>query len=187
MPSPTIRRIHITGASGCGKTTLGHDLAQALKYNHFDIDHYYWLPSDPPYQNIRPLVERQALLENDMNQNRQWISTGSIVSWGNFALKYFDLVIFLYSPTDKRLDRITKREIERHGQDSIQPGSKFYPQYIALIDWAGSYDRWELGKRSLATDNKWLSELPCPILRLEEDITNQERLEIILKFLNIEI
>jgi adenylate kinase family enzyme len=51
------RRVHILGASGSGTTTLAQALAARLGCPHYDTDHYYWLPSDPPFQHIR---EREA-------------------------------------------------------------------------------------------------------------------------------
>jgi len=51
------RRIHITGASGAGTTTLGEHLARALRCDHFDTDDYYRLPADPPFR-IKRVSER---------------------------------------------------------------------------------------------------------------------------------
>jgi NAD(P)-dependent dehydrogenase (short-subunit alcohol dehydrogenase family) len=36
------RRIHVTGASGSGVTTLGRALADALALPHHDTDDYFW-------------------------------------------------------------------------------------------------------------------------------------------------
>ena len=43
-------RIYLTGAAGAGVTTLGRALASTLQLPHFDVDDYYWYPSDPPYK-----------------------------------------------------------------------------------------------------------------------------------------
>jgi adenylate kinase family enzyme len=42
-------RIHITGASGAGVSTLGCALADALAIPHHDTDDYFWQPTSPPY------------------------------------------------------------------------------------------------------------------------------------------
>ena len=52
------RRIHITGASEAGTTTLGEHLARALRCDYFDTDDYYWLPADPPFRIERDVSER---------------------------------------------------------------------------------------------------------------------------------
>ncbi len=55
-------RIHITGASGSGTTTLGRALAAELSCPHFDSDDYFWLPTDPPYTTQRDSEERNRRL-----------------------------------------------------------------------------------------------------------------------------
>jgi adenylate kinase family enzyme len=46
------RRIHITGASGLGVTSLGRALADALALPHHDTDDYLWLPTTPLYREL---------------------------------------------------------------------------------------------------------------------------------------
>jgi len=49
MSHPARRsRIHLTGASGCGVTTIGRALATRLALPVPDTDDYYWLPTDIP-------------------------------------------------------------------------------------------------------------------------------------------
>jgi uridine kinase len=43
------RRVHILGASGAGTTTLAQALAARLGCPQYDVDDYFWLPSDPPF------------------------------------------------------------------------------------------------------------------------------------------
>lgn len=44
-------RILITGAAGTGTTTLGRALAAEMGCGFFfDADDYYWIASDPPFQ-----------------------------------------------------------------------------------------------------------------------------------------
>jgi adenylate kinase family enzyme len=51
-------RIHITGASGSGATTLGAGLAAALRVPWHDTDSYYWVATEPPFTTPRPMPER---------------------------------------------------------------------------------------------------------------------------------
>jgi len=53
----TKKRIHLMGASGSGTTTLGRALAQRLGCPHFDTDHYFWFPTAPPFEKIRPVED----------------------------------------------------------------------------------------------------------------------------------
>ena len=51
-------RIHITGASGSGVTSLGRALADSLAMPHHDTDDYLWRPTIPPYRETRNYVRR---------------------------------------------------------------------------------------------------------------------------------
>ena len=55
-------RVHILGASGSGTTTLAQALAARLGCPHHDVDDYFWLPSDPPFQHIRDVEPRRVML-----------------------------------------------------------------------------------------------------------------------------
>ena len=57
-PRPGVPGIHVTGASGSGVTTLARALAERLSVAHLDTDDFYWLPSDPPYQQKREIASR---------------------------------------------------------------------------------------------------------------------------------
>jgi adenylate kinase family enzyme len=52
-PRMKSRRIHVTGASGAGVTTLGRALADALALPHHDTEDYLWQPTTPPYRQMR--------------------------------------------------------------------------------------------------------------------------------------
>ena len=66
-------RIHVTGASGSGTTTLGAALAARLHCPHFDADDYFWLPTDPPYEQKRDPALRNASLIRDLSAHRDWV------------------------------------------------------------------------------------------------------------------
>ncbi len=167
------KRIHITGASGSGTTTLGKALATNLGYSQLDTDKYYWLPTEPPYQEIRAVEARQSLLQKDMLKYDSWISTGSICRWGDFALGYFDLVIFLYIPHNVRIKRLFEREKTRC-PESFTEDSIRAKQFKEFIDWAKLYDDGGEEVRSLYMHNQWLKKLSCPILRIEEELPVEE-------------
>lgn len=158
-------KIHIMGASGSGTTTLGHALARTLSLKHLDTDHYYWLPTTPPYKEKRPLAERQALLQGDMHAEPDVVVSGSLVGWGAGVENVFDLVVFLYLPTSLRLERLRQREIARYGV--VDP---------AFLAWASQYDEGPAQGRSLAKHEAWLAQQVCPVLRLEKNLTVAERI-----------
>jgi len=78
-----IHRIHILGASGSGTTTLGRALAERLQCPHFDIDDYFWVPTDLPYAQQRERPERQRLLMDDLTVQAAGVVSGSLCGWGD--------------------------------------------------------------------------------------------------------
>ena len=52
--------IHVMGASGSGTTTLGQALAAKLGIRHLDTDHFFWMPTDPPFTMQREVGARVA-------------------------------------------------------------------------------------------------------------------------------
>jgi hypothetical protein len=88
------RRVHITGASGVGTTTLGRGLADRLSCAHVDTDDYYWLASDPPYRLKREMPERLRLLGQALQAAPAWVLSGSLSGWGDPLIPMFDLVVF---------------------------------------------------------------------------------------------
>src|SRR5262245_32157521 len=103
---PSTLRIHITGASGSGTTTLGRELARTLDCAHFDADNYFWLPTDPPFEKKRERTERNAMLLNDLHANDRWVLSGSVSTWDDDIYACFDLVVFLLIPAEIRLARL---------------------------------------------------------------------------------
>ena len=61
------RVIHIFGASGSGTSTLGRAVAARTGFRCMDTDDYYWLPAEPMYTLKRPIPERLALMERDLD------------------------------------------------------------------------------------------------------------------------
>jgi adenylate kinase family enzyme len=150
------KRIHITGASGSGTTTLGRALAARLGYAFFDADDYFWLPTQPPYQQKRLREDRLPLIMADLGKADGYVLAGSVCNWGQELEASFDFVVFLVVPTEIRIQRLMERETRQLG--SVNQG---------FIEWARQYDEGKLSGRSRALHEKWLAEVRCPVLRLE--------------------
>ena len=149
------RRIHVTGASGAGVTTLGRALADALSVPHHDTDDYYWLPTTRPYTQTRDVAERLRLMREMFIDRPAWVLSGSLDQWGGPVIDLFDLVVFLYVPTDIRLRRLREREVLRGLMDED------------FLEWASHYDDGTREGRSLERHRRWLDTLSCPVLRLD--------------------
>lgn len=161
------RRIHVTGASGSGTTTLGRALASALAVPHHDTDDYFWQPTTPPFKDRRGTSDRLRLMRELFVPRAQWVLSGSLQGWGDPVIPHFDLVVFLYTAKDLRLHRLRAREIARFGEDAVASGGWRHQETEDFIDWAARYDEGDEVSRTLAKHQAWLESLPCPVIRLD--------------------
>jgi adenylate kinase family enzyme len=160
-------RIHIMGASGAGVTSLGRALAGALAIPHHDTDDYFWQPTTPPYQKMRERADRLRLMHEVFLPRAEWVLTGSLAGWGDTIIPAFDLVVFLATPREIRLQRLRRREATRYGADAVAPGGWRHNETEEFIEWASHYEDGDRASRSLAKHQAWLAALPCPVLRLD--------------------
>jgi adenylate kinase family enzyme len=161
------RRIHITGASGSGVTTLGRALADAKALPHHDTDDYLWLPTTPPYRELRPAADRLRLMQEMFLPRGDWVLSGALDGWGDAFIRLFDLVVFLQVPNEIRIARLRDREARRFGADAVESGGWRHDETEDFIDWASHYEDGTREGRSLARQEAWLATLPCPFLRLD--------------------
>ncbi|MGV7214549.1 hypothetical protein [Bradyrhizobium sp. UFLA05-112] len=160
-------RVHLTGASGSGVTTLGRALADRLALPHHDSDDYFWLPTAPPYQTLRPMPERLRLMREMFLPRLDWVLSGSVTGWGDALIPFFDLVVFVITPREVRLTRLRAREAAHFGADAVAPDGWRHEETEAFIEWAAHYETGEREGRSLAKHEAWLAGLPCPVLRVD--------------------
>jgi adenylate kinase family enzyme len=165
--------ILITGAAGSGTSTLAAAIADASHATFIETDDYFWLPSDPPYQHKREEAERAAALLQDIRRQPNAVVAGSLIDWGQELEDVFNLIVFLYIPTELRLARLQLREERRFG--------KADPEFLA---WAAQYDAGTAEGRSLERHRLWLNQRKCRVLCLEGDLTTEERLQGVLRILN---
>lgn len=174
-------RVHILGASGSGTSTLGAALAQRTEACHLDTDDYYWLSTDPPFEEPRPMPERLARLEADLDAAPRFVLSGSLCGWGDPLVSRFEQVVFLLIPRGVRLARLHDRERSLFGADALAPGGRMHENHTAFLEWAAGYDAGGLDMRSLARHTAWLAQVPCPVLRLEGEMSVESQVAQVLR------
>ncbi len=152
-------RVHITGASGTGTSTLGKAFAEATGAQWLDLDDFYWLPTSPPFQLKRPKAERLALLVDRIRESTDVVVSGSLVEWGREVEDGWDLIVFLTAPTPVRIGRLRARDVARYG--SVNP---------AFLVWAERYDVPDFTGRSRVLHERWLAQRSSRILRLDAEL-----------------
>jgi adenylate kinase family enzyme len=175
-----MRRIHVTGASGSGTTTLGRALGRELGWRHLDSDDFFWTATDPPFQKKRAAAARAGELASALASSPSWVLSGSIMGWTGLAVPDFDLVVFLTLPTALRMARLQAREIERYGAEALVPGSDRHRESEDFLAWAAAYDDAETVGRNRAAHERWLGERTCPVLRLDSTNPVRDNVETVL-------
>jgi adenylate kinase family enzyme len=178
MPLPD--KIHIFGASGSGVSTLATAVAKHFGHTHVDVDDYFWEPSVPPFLNIRAMPQRQRMLAEALGAHPRWVLAGSLCGWGDIFIPRFGLAVFLHIPHELRMSRIMERERTRYG-DAISEGGAMRKHHLEFIEWASKYDIADESMRSLRLHEKWMTTLPCRCLRLEGDLSTEERIKSLLE------
>ena len=176
-----LQRIHIIGASGSGTTTLAKSVANVMDYPHIDTDDVFWIRTDPPFRTVREISKRQELLLHALVKTDSWVLSGSLCGWGDFTIPMIDLTVFLWVPSDIRIQRLRKREIDRYGSEIDNPQDPRYEVHMKFLDWAASYDTGGLDMRSRAMHEKWISELTSPFIRIEGTQSIEENTGIIVQ------
>ncbi len=175
-------RIHLTGASGSGVTTLGHALASEFAIPHHDTDDYYWLPTDPPFRHKRAIPDRLRLMHEMFLDRPAWVLSGALESWGTAIADRFDLVILVQTSTSTRIERLRRREAMRHGFSEIRGAWPVLPETEAFLRWAAEYDSGGLSERSLLRHRVWLESLTCQVLTVDGGRPTAELVEMVKTF-----
>ncbi len=161
-----LRRIGITGAPGCGVTTLGRALAARLGAVSIDTDDHYWVATDPPYREKRDVPERLRGIRAEQARTGRWVVSGTLDNWAEGVTAEAELIVFLEAPTQLRLERLRAREQARFGA-SLRPGGAMHEIHLEFIAWAAHYEDGTQPGRSRPRHERWLAGLAVPVLRLD--------------------
>lgn len=154
------------GGLGLRHDTLGLALAELLDIRHLDTDHFFWMPTDPPFTTQREVGARISMLRQEALPDAGWVLSGSAIKWGAEFEPLYDLVVFLRIDPVARMERIRKREEEHYGE-RIRPGGDMAVKSREFMEWAESYDTAGPERQSLVGHEEWLKTLTRPILRLD--------------------
>lgn len=166
-----IKKIHIIGSVGSGKTTLANRLAGELNYPYFELDQLVW-SRKCMNKDIRRTPEESEKLLNSLISADAWIVEGvHIDEWTFKSFEESEIIIFLDINYYVRVYRIIKRYIK---QKLGMENSNYKPTFkllIKMFEWNRMFE-----------DNKQLN-----LNRLENYkdklfiIKNNKELEVVVK------
>lgn len=176
LPFPD--RIHITGGSGSGTTTLARAIARRHGRVHLDTDDFFWEQTDPPFTIQRPREKRLCLLREALTRADRWVLSGAIGPWGYELSELFDLVVWLTVPQRVRLERLRAREFADYGTRIVR-GGDMCDGFEDFMRWAASYDTADASSRSFARHAEWTASLSCPVIRVDGNHAVEETLRLV--------
>lgn len=153
-------RLHIFGASGSGTSSLARGLATRLSTQCFDTDDFFWMPSDPPFTEVRSVPARLDLMQQVFLPRRDWILSGSLLKWGEPVVARMTHAIFLTLDPEVRMARLRAREKQRYGL-GLPAGN------AGFMRWARGYDDPDFSGRNIRAHREWIAELPVPVIELD--------------------
>ncbi len=133
-----------------------------------DTDDFFWLPTDPPYKVQCLPEDRRARLLFQCTGQPRGVLAGSVLEWGPEVEDAFDLIVFLRVPTEVRLARLRKRDLERFGRINT-----------SFLAWAAQYELGVLKGRSLPKHLSWLAQRNCDVLRLSGCYTVEQYVDLV--------
>jgi adenylate kinase family enzyme len=103
-----IKKVHICGAYGSGKTTLAKELSKFLKIPYYSFDDIKYVVK---YTKERSVSERKAIIKKITSKSK-FITEGTWSDYAEDAFKKADLVIILKTRPLKCIYQIIKRYIQ---------------------------------------------------------------------------
>ncbi len=164
------RGIILFGAMGVGDTTLGKEVARRLDYAHVDLDDHHWRwDTEIPYTVFRSREERTESIMQAISNTSLFVMSGSMWSLRKTFEPFFDVAVFITAPVEICAERIRLRSISQWG-NRVLPGGDIYESNDINKDYlaaAKSYETDIAPRMCRAQHEQWISELPCPVLRVD--------------------
>ena len=164
-----MKRIHIIGISGSGKSYLADKISKKLNIEKIDLDDIYW---ENKFSKKRELSCAKKLLNKKLEQKDNWITEGIYTNWISYAIENSDKIIWIQIDNNLKLSwRIFSRWWKRRGENIESILSM-----IDLLKFQWNYKRIRTGKeKSLYSAHRKMVEKykeKLIILKSEKEVNN---------------
>jgi adenylate kinase family enzyme len=134
-----IRKIHIIGGPGSGKTYLAWVLAGELKTNAYNLDDIYWDNSAPKY-GVRSDEKARTRDLKKILANKSWVVEGVYYEWCMDSFRKADIIVVLRPDVLLRAWRIITRYISRKSGFMPAPKMETLRGLFKLLKWNNDFD-----------------------------------------------
>ena len=161
--------ILICGLNGCGKSTLGRQLAERLGYRFIDNEDLYFPKDDPSYLYSKPRSTEEVVrqLENLIEKDRRFVFAAVRGDYGNKLPAFLDYIVLIEAPREILSRRVRERSYQKFG-DRVLPDGDLYEteqSWYALTD-----------SRPDDYVTCWLDTVRCPVIRIDGTLPVEENL-----------
>lgn len=164
--------IVVFGANGCGKTTLGLELARKLNIKHLDVEDYYFEKSEIPYSKPRSKDKVIKLMLVDIENCDSFVLSAVTGDYGDKIRSMYKLGVFLSVPDDMRIERVERRSLEQYGE-RVLAGGDMYEQEQNFLEYVRT--------RNLSIIDEWAKTFACPLLHLDGTKAISENVQLIIE------
>lgn len=102
-----VRRVHVTGGQGSGKTTLARRLGRLLGAPMYELDLVEW---DRETGEERPREDKLARVR-EISARPAWVTEGTMLGWSDPLLRAADRIVWLDVPWRVALWRMLRRHV----------------------------------------------------------------------------
>ncbi len=135
-----IKRIHIIGGAGSGKTRAARSISERLGIQAHDLDNIFWDNTDFSY-NKKTLPEIRDRKLKEILLNESWIIEGVYFKWLGESFQQADLIILLIPNCSICTLRIISRFIKRKIGIMSSKKKETIKGLIELIKWNQRYNK----------------------------------------------
>jgi len=125
-----MRRIHVIGPPGSGKTTLAQRLASSLKLSYYELDYIAWEKGYPGTE--RPLDARLRDIHLIATQP-SWVTEGIFLDWTGELLHEADYIVWLDVPMRLALKHALSRRLRSDFVGGMSPPTSLLKQCAFLM------------------------------------------------------
>ncbi len=170
--------ILVCGLNGVGKSTFANALAKELRYRFVDIENVYFSKQDNPnypYEKSRSYDEVVSILDDITGKEENIVLASVTGHFGDAFISRIRCAICIEVPRAIRLQRVRDRSYKLFGERCCE-GGEFYAQTKSFQAFCESRDEQLV--------DKWLSNISCPIIRVDGTLPTDESVFIISKRLS---
>ena len=168
--------ILICGLNGVGKSTIGRILAQRLTYAFIDSEELFFSKenSADPFSNPRSKQEAIRILEAKIAADNHFVFAAVRGDYGDKLIASLDYAVLVDAPKPVRMQCVWERSYQKFGGRMLD-GGDLHEKENAWFSFVND--------RPEDYVTKWLSNIACPVLRVDGTMPVEKNVADILTFL----